>query len=240
MEETKYCPRCERTLPLAKFYKAKNRKNNIRANCVDCDRVIKASRTRILRTKIYDILGHACVRCGFTDKRALQIDHVFGGGNQEHAKIKNPDQFIRKVMQDTSGTYQLLCANCNWIKRFERQEIARPSVFTPEQEQKILMKPEPGRPVSEGTRLRLSESCKGKPAWNIGVPAWNRGVPRTEEEKLKMGRARKETATRQSPEERSAIAKRREAARTPEQRSEQRKKAAKTRRDRKLAEQLVQ
>jgi hypothetical protein len=63
-----------------------------------------------------------CIRCGFTDSRALQIDHVHGGGAQELKRI-HTDMYYRKVLADTEGTYQLLCANCNWIKRHENNEL---------------------------------------------------------------------------------------------------------------------
>ena len=59
---------------------------------------------------------------GCTDKRCLQIDHVFGGGKQELKKISR-DVYLRKVLADVDGLYQLLCANCNWIKRFTNEEI---------------------------------------------------------------------------------------------------------------------
>jgi len=63
-------------------------------------------------------LGGKCSRCGFTDSRALQIDHVNGGGKKE---ILRGWRWIKKIVTDPTG-YQLLCANCNWIKRHERGE----------------------------------------------------------------------------------------------------------------------
>ena len=51
-----------------------------------------------------------------------QIDHVNGGGAKEHKAMPNSVKFYRKVFEDTTGMYQLLCANCNWIKRAENKE----------------------------------------------------------------------------------------------------------------------
>lgn len=77
-------------------------------------------------------LGGKCLRCGFTDERALQIDHVNGGGSKEHhRRQKNGamwrriclSKYYRLVVNDTTGKYQLLCANCNWIKRTENGEM---------------------------------------------------------------------------------------------------------------------
>lgn len=67
-------------------------------------------------------LGDVCVRCGFSDPRALQIDHVNGGGRQDAAR-RSANTYYRAVIKTVPGeTYQLLCANCNWIKRHENQE----------------------------------------------------------------------------------------------------------------------
>ena len=67
----------------------------------------------------------ACKRCGFDDIRALQIDHMYGGGRQHRIQLRqagttNFYQWLWK--QDYPEGYQVLCANCNWIKRFENKE----------------------------------------------------------------------------------------------------------------------
>jgi hypothetical protein len=73
------------------------------------------------RQKVIDKLGGKCVKCGFDDFRALQIDHVNGGGKRELRGMVH-FSYLKKVLNDTTGAYQLLCANCNWIKRFENNE----------------------------------------------------------------------------------------------------------------------
>lgn len=76
------------------------------------------------KTKLYELMGGVCCRCGFSDHRALQIDHINGGGCTE-LKSLDRKKYI-KIVSDSflSGEkkYQLLCANCNWIKRFENGE----------------------------------------------------------------------------------------------------------------------
>jgi hypothetical protein len=134
---------------------------------------------------------------------------------------------LRKVLSDTDGLYQILCANCNWIKRFERLEIAHPLPFSPELREKILQS-NFGKPISEATRKRISEAGKGKVAWNLGVPAWNRGIPRPESLKIKLSEIATEIQAKRSPEEKSRIARDRDAKMTPEQRSDRAKKAAAT------------
>jgi len=68
-------------------------------------------------------LGKKCCRCGFDDVRALQIDHVHGGGCRLGGH--GTPIFHREVIRSVSmgeEKYQLLCANCNWIKRAENGE----------------------------------------------------------------------------------------------------------------------
>lgn len=225
--KTRFCPRCERNLPLDCFARAKKRRDGIRAICKDCEGVIGKAKKNALREQVFDKLGHACARCQFSDKRALQIDHVFGGGNQEHSEISNPQKFLRKVLGDTQGLYQILCANCNWIKRAEQREERKAAPFTPEEIEKILQTNH-GKPISEDTRKRISEAGKGKPAWNIGVPAWNRGLPRPDALKEKLSQIAIKIHADRSPAERSKLARDRDSKMTPDQRSERARRGAAT------------
>lgn len=76
-----------------------------------------------IRAAIIAFLGSSCVKCGFTDVRALQVDHINGGGHREVSSI-GQYHVMKKVLNGDDG-YQLLCANCNWIKRVENQELKR-------------------------------------------------------------------------------------------------------------------
>lgn len=73
------------------------------------------------RLKAIAYLGGVCKRCGFDDERALQIDHVHGGGRKEllHENFDQNEYYDRIMNEEPGTTYQLLCANCNWIKRAE-------------------------------------------------------------------------------------------------------------------------
>ncbi len=77
-----------------------------------------------LKQEVFNVLGNKCVRCGFDDKRALQIDHVNGGGYQEIKNLSARQRYnnVLKSMKKNEKKYQLLCANCNWIKRCEDKE----------------------------------------------------------------------------------------------------------------------
>lgn len=85
---------------------------------------------REVRTEILSLLGKQCVLCGYdADVRALQIDHVDGGGGIERKRFSNLEQYYRHILQtlrsDERRRYQLLCANCNAIKRMESKECER-------------------------------------------------------------------------------------------------------------------
>lgn len=83
------------------------------------------TRRQTLKDKLFKKLGDKCSNpaCqwlnsdgtrGCTDRRCLQIDHVRGDGSKER---KGAESYYLKVLNDETGRYQLLCANCNWIKR---------------------------------------------------------------------------------------------------------------------------
>ena len=90
-------------------------------------------RRKYLRKQAIEKLGGRCSspNCkwingdnskGCTDFRILQFDHVKGGGTQDRKK-GSFEGLCKEVISDTVGKYQLLCANCNWIKAFEQREF---------------------------------------------------------------------------------------------------------------------
>jgi hypothetical protein len=68
-----------------------------------------------------------CVRCGFSDVRALSLDHIYGNGNEHRRRetFKGGVDFYRALKQAgyPSG-YQTLCMNCQFIKRVENKELS--------------------------------------------------------------------------------------------------------------------
>ena len=94
-------------------------------------RIVARNFRKNLRIKIIQLLGGRCsnpnclVPNGCSDWRCLQIDHVNGGGCKEIKSFKTYWGYCHYVLtQIKSGSkdYQLLCANCNWIKRYENEE----------------------------------------------------------------------------------------------------------------------
>lgn len=75
------------------------------------------------RMAVMKILGNKCSKCGFKDFRALQIDHVNGDGASD-GNTRGSTFCLRVIESVRIGEkrYQILCANCNWIKRCEKKE----------------------------------------------------------------------------------------------------------------------
>ena len=80
-----------------------------------------------LRIELMLLLGTKCVRCGFDDIRALQIDHIEGKGHNERVNIFGSIRLMYRYYRDNpeqaKKKLQILCANCNWIKKHENNEV---------------------------------------------------------------------------------------------------------------------
>lgn len=71
-----------------------------------------------------------CTHCGFSDIRALSIDHIAGKGFQHRQKSKTGSSFYRWLIHNGYPEgYQTLCMNCQWIKRVENKEYKMPVNF---------------------------------------------------------------------------------------------------------------
>ncbi len=84
------------------------------------------NRRSTLRLSIINLLGGECVRCGVRDLRCLQLDHIDGGGSKDNkSRYRGTVQLYKYYLKHPSEAnqkYQVLCANCNWVKRYENQE----------------------------------------------------------------------------------------------------------------------
>jgi hypothetical protein len=86
-----------------------------------------------IKKEIFELLGNKCnnpdcpIPHDKMDIRALQIDHINGGGNKERKEMKLYGyrfyKYILYSIKNGSKDYQLLCAYCNWIKRYENNEV---------------------------------------------------------------------------------------------------------------------
>jgi len=76
-----------------------------------------------LRLKVIEKLGGKCFICSFSDNRALQVDHVNGGGTKLNRLKSWSIRYLGILNGTTDIKYQVLCANCNWIKRYTSKEV---------------------------------------------------------------------------------------------------------------------
>jgi hypothetical protein len=85
-----------------------------------------SDRRKELRTELLGLLGSKCVKCGFSDIRALQVDHIHGGGSKHLRRSGGSVSYYTAMIKAIKlgvDCYQLLCASCNWIKRYENNEV---------------------------------------------------------------------------------------------------------------------
>lgn len=112
-------------------YRAKSRKQ-----CRDKNPAYLLEYAYNLKARVFAKLGNRCnnPQCGtpggVTDVRCLQIDHVRNDGHEERYTNSSGNKrilgsrttFWNRVLKDTEGKYQLLCANCNTIKAWENNQ----------------------------------------------------------------------------------------------------------------------
>jgi hypothetical protein len=70
-----------------------------------------------LREKLHSIYGVSCVICGFSDIRALTLDHVLKNGAAERARLGERGVYLRALMPEHHHEYRCLCMNCQFIQR---------------------------------------------------------------------------------------------------------------------------
>jgi len=105
----------------------------------DRRKALKISNNEIRRWRAIKYLGDVCNHCGISDRRVLQIDHVFGDGCIERKQFNGQDiqAIIIKAfelryapaIQIIMYRYQILCANCHVIKTKENEEIGPNQLF---------------------------------------------------------------------------------------------------------------
>jgi len=148
----KRCSKCRRSLPPSNFHIDRQKGNSLCSRCNFCrkfDRMLnyQKNKEKVLRQtdewakkhreylrmfgrrkriklmiEIFSLIGQSCARCGITDKRILQIDHIKGNGYAMRKIVKGTSQyeFMLGHIKKGSEDYQILCANCNLIEGIEK------------------------------------------------------------------------------------------------------------------------
>jgi predicted HNH restriction endonuclease len=76
---------------------------------------------RTQRDVAIEMLGSVCVGCGYSDKRALHIDHIEPLAITGRKRANASPEAIR-----CNGVgFQLLCANCHAIKTYDDRKLIR-------------------------------------------------------------------------------------------------------------------
>jgi hypothetical protein len=110
----------------------------------DPEKLNQRSRNRRYRVKmqVIGILGGQCaspdcrflnfdMTLGCKDPRVLEVDHINGGGRKEVEKIGYHVMMRSIIEKGHQGKYQLLCRDCNHLKRIKNGEHGKgkPSEF---------------------------------------------------------------------------------------------------------------
>ena len=134
--ETKWCSRCEQTLPIEAFSANRRRRDGRQTYCKSCKATVDRSwyerrgDTQRERNKgyiarnaqhVWDyLLAHPCVDCGETDPIVLEFDHVRG---EKVFALSNmvQRQFSLAKLDAEIAKCEVRCANCHKRKTAREQ-----------------------------------------------------------------------------------------------------------------------
>lgn len=98
---------------------------------IEKNRDLISAKNKVARVRLkYETLSFysngdpVCNSCGFDNFHALTIDHINGDGNKHRKEIHSHVYSWIKRNNYPCG-FQVLCMNCQWIKRFENDELIR-------------------------------------------------------------------------------------------------------------------
>lgn len=160
---TKPCSKCKKERPVSDFGLDRQRRDLLTPECRPCRN--EAGREVRLRRRANAVaaLGGECVECGYDkDIRALQFDHINGGGGKERKSGIIGAAFENAIIRGERDDIQLLCANCNQIKMFESGERIGKRVYERHVQTTRTVRPH-GRSTA-ASRARTSEISKA--AWD--------------------------------------------------------------------------
>ena len=125
------CSVCKTHQPPINFPPDKRKRNGLASECRSCNNKRVRKYYAGKRAAIFEKLGGPiCVRCGQTIMATLQVDHIHGGGYRERKKLNNTrihKLILTMTTDEARQKYQILCANCNLIKKSENGEHRQPS-----------------------------------------------------------------------------------------------------------------
>lgn len=75
------------------------------------------------RKALLDYGDNKCALCGYSDIRALEADHTYGGGSLHHNKVGGIGFYKQLLKMMKEGKVRILCRNCNWIEYKKRKNL---------------------------------------------------------------------------------------------------------------------
>lgn len=132
----KFCNKCQKIKPISEWPKNRHNKDGLHHNCKECwnnytyERNKNNKRTRNPKwRRKFIVVAHysmgemCCRRCRNPDIRVLCVDHINGNGAEHRKEIKSYDLYGWLIKNDFPEGFQILCFNCNQLKRLENQEF---------------------------------------------------------------------------------------------------------------------
>jgi len=101
---------------------------NKRAQTTEEKRASVRATQRKLKHDVVELLGAACVLCGLTDERCLEIDHIDNNGGKLRKEAGSPWTHLRGIRDgllrgENEYNVRLLCANCHSIETWHRKDV---------------------------------------------------------------------------------------------------------------------
>jgi hypothetical protein len=126
VKKSKYCPKCKKWYAAStSFYANRSRRDGLATYCKSCHNEVSIAEAQSVRLRAIEHLGGVCLHCGYSaNVQALTFDHINGDGYLERKLgIRPSNARLSQQILDGRDDIQLLCCNCNQIKKVANEEM---------------------------------------------------------------------------------------------------------------------
>lgn len=127
--DTYCCHTCHQTKPIGEFSKNRAKSSGHQDECKACRKTFRHASSQyhkahklIVKREIMEHYGGCkCAVCGFSDIRALTIDHIDNNGaahRREIGELTGHRFYLWLRRNGHPVGFQVLCANCQFIKHY--------------------------------------------------------------------------------------------------------------------------
>ena len=121
-EAYKKCTSCAELKFIDEFSPNNRYADGFKRQCRSCESAAWSARKQKYRLEALTAIGELkCKHCGINDIRVLAIDHINGGGKIERDFFNGESKYYKHIAANPAA-YQLLCHNCNYLKRINNKE----------------------------------------------------------------------------------------------------------------------